>query len=286
MPDSPRNPTRNNRSVAWLNSHGEVTHHEPGILPIYSIAKTMIASAIVATQIDLDAEIDTWISEKWLPSPGGITVRHLLHHSAGIKDYFMCAAYNQAILDNDAPWTDERYAQETLHQPKLFPPGTNFSYANPGYWLLKEILEVIHQQAWPEILRHIITDPLNMQQTTVASGQFADHLLTYDAKWVWHGVILSSALDVARFMASTLVTPLTSSLQKIPQQHPHWKDPHYGLGVMIEPGVMYGHNGGGPGYTAAAYHFGVSGVTGCVLLPGEKTDGALLELLKMKKGSE
>jgi hypothetical protein len=37
---------------------------------------------------------------------------------------------------------------------------------------------------------------------TVADGQFAEDLPGYPAQWVWHGLLLSSAEDVARFMAS------------------------------------------------------------------------------------
>lgn len=41
--------------------------------------------------------------------------------------------------------------------------------------------------------------------------------------------------------------------------HPWMGKPSYGFGLMIDPfnrfGVVAGHTGGGPGYSAAAYHF-------------------------------
>ncbi len=44
----------------------------------------------------------------------------------------------------------------------------------------------------------------------------------------------------------------------VPAQHPLFRQPSYGLGVMIDPGSPYGsvagHGGGGPGYSAAALH--------------------------------
>ena len=279
MPAVPKkvNPLRR-RSVALIDATGEVFFEEPGILPIYSIAKTMIASAIMQSELDIQAPVRNWVEPKWLPDADGITIAHLLHHSAGLPDYSMTPAYAQAIERREAPWSDERYADETLHQPRLFEPGTGFSYSNPGYWLLKTILERVHQQTWPDILSKLITSPLGLHDTHVVYGQFAEDLPDYPAGWVWHGVILSNAKDIARFMASDLITPLLTSRQKVSGEWPPWIDPHYGYGLMTEPGVMYGHNGGGPGYTAAAYHFEESGITGCVLLASEEDNGALKAL--------
>ncbi len=44
----------------------------------------------------------------------------------------------------------------------------------------------------------------------------------------------------------------------VPATHPLFRQPAYGLGLMIDPraryGVIAGHGGGGPGYAAGALH--------------------------------
>ena len=59
-----------------------------------------------------------------------------------------------------------------------------------------------------------------------------------------------------------------------------WTDPHYALGLMTEPGIRYGHNGGGPGYSAACYHFENSGTTACLLMSAADEEAAHASLLE------
>ena len=269
------------RSMAILGRDGEIIANEPDVLPVYSIAKTFIASAIRAAEISPDRNVADWISSEWLPDPGNITVRHLLQHTAGLSDYTVLPEYHRAIEKGETPWSDAEYASRTLHQPREQQPGEQFLYSNPGYWLLKKILELECNQSWPEILQTLILSPLDLKDTRVATGLFADSLPHYPAQWVWHGVILSSALDVTRFIHSDLVRGLEKDAARVGVNQPPWIDPHYGYGVMIEPGVMYGHNGGGPGFTASAFHFMQTGQTGCVLLASDEPEGAMKMLLEL-----
>jgi len=48
---------------------------------------------------------------------------------------------------------------------------------------------------------------------------------------------------------------------------------------MVEPGLRFGHNGGGPAYGASCFHFVQSGPTGCVLMRTEQDDQTMDELL-------
>ncbi len=269
-------------SVACLDRQQKIITDEPLVLPIYSIAKTFIASAIRASGINTNSGVRRWIEPQWLPDASGINVAHLLHHTAGLSDYTSLPAYHKAIEDKQAPWSDEQYAARTLHLPRQHAPGEHFAYSNPGYWLLKKILEVEHSQPWSEIVNKLILQPLALTNTRVQTGIFAEDLPHYPSQWVWHGVMMSTAMDIARFMASDLVRGLETDAVAVGVNQPPWVNPHYGFGVMIEPGVMYGHNGGGPGYTASAFNFLQSGNTGCVLLASDEPEGAMKRLLKMQ----
>ena len=130
-----------------------------------------------------------------------------------------------------------------------------------------------------EAIDRFIAAPLALSSVSVAHGQFADDLPWYPAEWVWHGLIVSTAADVVRFMRSPLLEPLLEQLVSVPVEHPLWTNPCNGYGVMVEPGVRYGHTGGGPNYSAACFHFVETGLTGCVLTQSQDEDAAMNELV-------
>ena len=119
-----------------------------------------------------------------------------------------------------------------------------------------------------------IAEPLELESLVWAQGLFAEDLPHYPAEWVWHGLLLANANDVARFMASSLVQDLREPLTHVAGKHPGWRDPHYGYGLMVEPGQRFGHNGGGPGFSASCFHFETTGKTLCVLMRSAGSDSA------------
>ena len=98
----------------------------------------------------------------------------------------------------------------------------------------------------------------------------------YHPGWVSHGVIASTASDIVRFLDALFRGRLISkraleemmSLVPVPmdrdERESAAKSPlrtstaSYGLGLMADPGspwgLLVGHNGGGPCYSASAFH--------------------------------
>lgn len=271
--------------VAIREPDGRFSRADAGTRPYYSISKTFIAAALVRLDVSLEATLSRWFGPDRVAASERISVRQLLTHSSGLRDYGPLPEYEQAIRSGREPWTDAEFAAHTLAQPLLFEPGTGFAYSNPGYWLLNQIVVREAGCSFAEAMRSLIIEPLGLTDTAVAQGTFADDLPDYPAGWVWHGLLVGSARDAATFMSSPLVEPLRGHAVPVAGNHPGWRDPHYGLGLMIEPGDRYGHNGGGPGYTAACYQFEASGRTLCVLDRGSSAeDAAMQELLKLEGG--
>ena len=186
-----------------------------------------------------------------------------------------------------APWSDDEFADHTLRRPLLFEPGTRFLYSNPGYWLLKEIVSREADRPFEEVLKRDVLVPLGLESTRMVYGQFADDLPWYPSGWVWHGVVVATASDMACFMASPLVEPLRQGLAAVDTDEAVWKNPHYGYGLMLDPGICYGHGGEGPGYAAACFHFEAAGLTGCVLTglsDARETPFEMLQSLVMARG--
>ena len=273
--------------VAIREQDGSFSRSDPGDRPFYSISKSFIAAALMRLKVPLHRTIDNWFGPQWVPAGASINVLQLLTHSAGLRDYGALPEYEQAIRTGRKPWSDDEFAEHTLRQPLLFEPGSRFSYSNPGYWLLNRIIEKEADAAFAEAIHKLIIDPLSLAETSVADGTFADDLPDYPAGWVWHGLLVGSAGDAATFMSSEFASPLLAHSIPVGGLHPGWQNPHYGLGMMTEPGVRFGHNGGGPGYTAACYHFVQSGRTLCVLDRGSSTeDAAMMELLRLEADTQ
>ncbi|MEN8161625.1 MAG: serine hydrolase, partial [Myxococcota bacterium] len=88
---------------------------EPAFLA-YSITKTLLATLLLRLQeagrLDLDDALDRWLPA--VPHAGRISLRQLLHHSAGIPDYGGLRAYHEAVRATPTrPWSFARFAAET-----------------------------------------------------------------------------------------------------------------------------------------------------------------------------
>jgi D-alanyl-D-alanine carboxypeptidase len=284
------------------------TAPEPRFL-VYSVTKTFTAALLLLLQESGDLALDDGLA-RWapeVPDADRITLRMLLNHTAGVPDYGGLASYHRAVRETPAQaWTPERFAAETYEKGLLFEPGGGWAYSNPGYMLLKRVVEAVTGDPYAKVIADRIVAPLGLHGTAVATtledlaelapatspalspgGTPVDVRHAYDPGWVSHGVIASTATDVARFLdalfAGRLVTEaslgeMTRTVrvpapgrQADPSRRPYeWREPSYGLGLMVDPaapwGPIYGHNGGGPGYSASVFHApDLGGATVCVL---------------------
>jgi D-alanyl-D-alanine carboxypeptidase len=249
----------------------------------YSITKTFIAALVLqlvdAGKVALDAPLARW--EPGVPGAGGITIRQLLHHTSGLADYGALPAYHAAIRERPAdPWTFDEFAAVTLARGPLHAPGERFAYSNPGYALLRRIVERETGESLRGAIAARICAPLGLASTAVvetladqaglvpaysrfaaADGPLLDVRSHYHPGWVWHGVVASTSEDLCAFYERLFAGALFSAArldemkQRVPVEVPGRTDePAYGLGLMGQRArPVLGHNGGGPGYTASAF---------------------------------
>jgi D-alanyl-D-alanine carboxypeptidase len=252
-------------------------------------------------KLQLDYAVARWFPD--VPRASRMTIRHLLNHAAGIPDYGGLAAYHNELRSSPKrPWSFDRFATETFRRGLLFEPGTGWSYSNPGYMLLKGIAEQVGGNSYAELIADYITGPLDLRDTAVVeslddmrslapgtscflapNGEARDIREYYHPGWVSHGVIASSCTDVARFLDALFGAVLLSRrfidemleltlLGGSPEDERNSSplrpaSPGYGLGVMGDPdspwGLLVGHNGGGPCYSASGFHAMKPGVSVC-----------------------
>ncbi|MBL4864251.1 MAG: beta-lactamase family protein [Rhodobiaceae bacterium] len=268
--------TERSSNYCVLEADGKVVAAEGGeILPLYSLTKTLIAALIVTLELDQTRFLSDWLDKTWVPSGHDITLRHLLNHTSGLRDYGGLEDYHRAVACHETAWAGRKFADATLLQPLLFPPGKGWAYSNPGFWALKRVLEIETGQNLHELVQTHIATPLQLPSLAIVEGIFSEHLPDYPAEWVWHGLACSNTEDIARFMASPLAKPLTAHKVSVPNAGPTYPEAAYGLGVMTdESGNSFGHNGSGPGFSTSCFHFPKTGITASVLMPYDGPDDA------------
>lgn len=93
-----------------------------------------------------------------------ITIRHLLNHTSGIRDYLQLAYLKG--LRNDDFYVDDEIMDWLISQEDLnFEPGEEFLYSNSGYWLLSQIVEKMAGMNMAEYAEKEIFEPLGMKDT-------------------------------------------------------------------------------------------------------------------------
>jgi CubicO group peptidase (beta-lactamase class C family) len=137
---------------------------------VFDIASTskQFTAAVIALlaeegKLALDDDVRRFVPE--LPRhEAPITIRHLLHHTSGLRDYTDLMALAGWTTDD---WTtaDQALAMIVRQKDLNFRPGAQYLYSNSGYFLLSVIAARAGGKPFPELARERIFAPLGMTAT-------------------------------------------------------------------------------------------------------------------------
>ncbi len=132
-----------------------------------SISKQFVtAAALLLTEqgkLDLDAVITNYLPDFDLHGVE-ITVRHLIYHTSGIRDYFQILEKEKFNYLNDIE-VDTIFNLISGQSTLDFSPGEKYQYSNSGYLLLAMIIEEVSGSTLARFIRKEIFDPLGMNQS-------------------------------------------------------------------------------------------------------------------------
>jgi CubicO group peptidase (beta-lactamase class C family) len=138
------------------------------IFDIGSVSKQFTATCIAVLvregRVGLDDEVQKYFPR--LPRYARpITVRHLIHHTSGLRDYNELLSFAGFRPESDCPNLEE--ALEVIFRQKSLNhlPGEEFSYTNTGYFLLGQIVEQVSGKTLNEFAQEHIFKPLGMVHT-------------------------------------------------------------------------------------------------------------------------
>jgi CubicO group peptidase (beta-lactamase class C family) len=129
-----------------------------------SMGKQFTATAIMMLVEEGKLGLDDKISKYFSDSPKSwrdITVRHLLTHTSGIKDY------TGADLNFRQDYNEDDLLKKVKSFPLDFKPGDKWSYSNTGYMLLGILIHRVTEKFYGDFLQERVFRPLGMTSTRI-----------------------------------------------------------------------------------------------------------------------
>jgi D-alanyl-D-alanine carboxypeptidase len=137
--------------------------------PLASISKQFTAAAILLLVEDGKMSLDDKVA-KYLPtltSADTVTIRELLSHTCGYRDYWPQDFQFEAMTK---PTTPEAIIDRWAKAPLDYTPGTKWQYSNTGYIVAGRIFEKVAKERLQSFERRRLFKPLGMDVVLAATG--------------------------------------------------------------------------------------------------------------------
>ena len=252
-----------------------------------SITKTFVATTVLQLvgehRVRLDAPIGDYLPDVVTGDTGRqVTVDMLLRHTSGLGNYTdLINSYEAMEVLRTLTITPLEIAAIGLGLPRLFPPGTAWSYSNTNYILDGLLVErVTGHRVADEVGRRVLR-PLGLRHTyfpgtdPVIRGPHANAYVpwpdgtlrdfsVFNMSWAWAaGELISTPQDLNRFYRALLTgrllsPPLLAAMRTTVPMDPTVPElAGYGYGLYWEQlpcGRAWGHTGGVIGQTTVSLH--------------------------------
>jgi len=155
------------RGYGMANLEYGIPLSSQSVFRIGSTSKQFTAMCIVLLEEGGKISVDDSLTKYFPEMPDyakSITLRHLLYHTSGVRDYLTLMSLTGAR--NDDFYTDPEVVDLIIRQKELnFAPGDEFLYSNSGYFLLAEIVKRVTGESMSLYAEEKIFKPLGMTHT-------------------------------------------------------------------------------------------------------------------------
>ncbi|MEO5701829.1 MAG: serine hydrolase domain-containing protein [Casimicrobiaceae bacterium] len=255
------------------------------VFQLGSIGKEVLAALVLRLVEQSRLALDDPVID-WLPTferlPRTLTVRHLLNHTAGIREIFTVPGYRKGIGDLDRP-TEELVAI-LRSAPVDFEPGSRWSYSNSNYLILAQLVERIMGMPYEDALAEMFFRPLGLNSFkqcpvhanpprearghVLARGRL-DYPPPENMRWIrGDGGLCANALDLARWQrllaTGRILRPETYRVMVAPTRLEDGQAADYGFGLSLVPlgdEPKIAHGGAMPGFTGTVAYYPAHALT-------------------------
>jgi CubicO group peptidase (beta-lactamase class C family) len=139
------------------------------VFNLASVSKQFTAFALLLLEQDGKLKLDDPVV-KYLPelsaSAEGVTLRHLVHHTGGLRDYIELLTM-KGREDADGATIHEAVQALARQTAPNEAPGVEFDYSNTGYFLLGVVIARVSGQSLADFSRQRVFEPLGMKNTSI-----------------------------------------------------------------------------------------------------------------------
>lgn len=261
------------------------------VYEIASVTKMFTAAAVMVLVEAGSVSLEDPITEHLTNLPNEwrtITVRHLLNHTSGLKNYTEIPNF-QAASSKDV-------VKALAAEPLNFAPGTGWSYSNSNYYLLGLLIEKVSGKSYGNFMQKQVFEPLGMKDTCFndpkknikwravgyefANGAFKPAGKESPQRSYAAGALLSTVLDLVKWDAALSSEALLKrkSLEDMwaPTAYADGKVEGYGLGFAVAKNRgrdFVGHGGAISGFSSNFSRFTADQLT-VITLANASNQGA------------
>ena len=156
------------RGFGLANLEYQIANTPSTVFRVGSVSKQFAAMAIAILaqrgDIALDEDIRKYFPEIPPFPEGVVTLRHLVHHTSGLRDYNVLAYLSGYRLDQLAT-TSATFELLARQRSLNNAPGNRFVYSNSGYFLMAVLVERLTGKTMAEFARSEIFEPLGMSNS-------------------------------------------------------------------------------------------------------------------------
>ncbi len=243
------------------------------VFHVASVTKQFTAMSILLLardgRLSLDDDVRRHLPE-WA-GPAGVTIRHLLTHTGGLRDAFLLI--EMAAPETSRPVQDQLVGLLARQRGLIDEPGRRYVYNNGGYVLLAEIVKRVSGQSLRAFADDRIFRPLGMRQSHLhddvaevvpklatgytRGGDGALRVARQTGGLVGNGGLFTTAGDLLRwernFAEPRVGDASIIASMETPPALPGGETTVYGLGLQMERHGgrrTIGHGGGDQGVSA------------------------------------
>ena len=156
------------KGYGMANLEHDIPLSPDSVFRIASVSKQFTAACIARLaldkKLDLDASILKYFPELPADVYSSVTIRHLVHHTSGVRDY-LTLAYLAGLEDYDYYSAREAVSMLVRQKALNFNPGDEYLYSNSGYLLLALLVERVSGKTLNEYAAEKLFKPLQMNST-------------------------------------------------------------------------------------------------------------------------
>lgn len=188
----------------YLKGFGQADSSGTSVTPqtpfmIGSVSKSFTALAIIqlvdSGKINLDESVDQylpWFKATYKGKEQKITIRQLLHHTSGMKDFYANSVPNNTTIN-------QLVKNQLNHTSLRTMPGKVSYYSNANYIILGEVIQSVSKLPYQEYIKEYIFEPLEMEHSYLSKNEAVENnLAAGNRKWFGFPVETKAA-DISFF---------------------------------------------------------------------------------------